>query len=89
MSSARDPLDVLIEKRKKLDESIATLAPKTGNPVCPHCHADPAPVMTAFLNQFGAEIAVFHCGACHMIHSVQMIGMKQQPQPDNRLVRPA
>lgn len=56
-------------------------------PRCQYCEADPAPIMTAFINQMGARLAVFHCGNCRSVFSVQMVGMLEQRQPESLIAR--
>lgn len=74
----------------KIGDKVASLNPlpplQPTLPQCQYCEADPAPIMTAFINQAGARLAVFHCGNCRSVFSVQMVGMVEQ-RPESLIMR--
>lgn len=78
-------------KRKKKMNLGENAAPVMLMPRCQYCGIDPARIVPAFANLADGRLATFMCANpdCRAIHSVQLIGMLQQPQQEqSRIVVP-
>ena len=74
----------------KIGDKVAStrpLLPETPTlPRCQYCEADPAPVMTAFINQMGMRLAVFHCANCRSVFGVQAVATVERPTATESLI---